>query len=323
MPKSCPLPWKKEKVVPAEEDYECDRAEEQERFRMIEWRTEDDFDPERIACSGQCFRWKKEGSGWRILSGNHCVHLTVYPGILLLEDAAPDDEAYWWNYFDLSTDYRQLRELLRGRNPTVDRAMDNWKGLRILRQEPFEMLITFIISQRKSIGAIRTAVETMSTFCGERLPCGEYGFPDAAALMKMDNWQDLRLGYRERYVRDAVLQAESGALDPGRLAALPDEELRNVLKSISGVGEKVANCIMLFGFHRMDAFPRDVWIQRAMQTMEYHEALYRGYNGLIQQYLFMDARMGTLLQNHRMLDKSDSKQSKISAMKMNKILPKG
>jgi len=271
---------------------------------VIRWKTEDDFDPERIACSGQCFRWKREASGWRILSGNHSAFLTVQSGELLLEDADPADEAYWWNYFDLSTDYRQLRELLKGRNATVDRAMENWKGLRILRQEPFEMLITFIISQRKSIGAIRTAVETMSIRCGERLSCGEYGFPDPAALMRLENWQDLRLGYRERYVRDVVKQVNNGAFDPGCMAALSDEELRNRLKSLSGVGEKVANCIMLFGFHRMDAFPRDVWIQRATQAIDYQESLYRGFNGLIQQYLFMDARMGTLLQNPRDINRN-------------------
>ena len=80
---------------------------------------------------------------------------------------------------------------------------------------------------------------------------------------------------------------------------------------------------MLFGFHRMDAFPRDVWIQRAMQAMEYHEAQYRGYNGLIQQYLFMDARMGTLLQNREISDESDAKQTKIQTRKMDNTLSNG
>ena len=132
------------------------------------------------------------------------------------------------------------------------------------------MLITFIISQRKNIPAIRQAVESLSTTCGTCIDKENefFAFPTPTQLagLSLSDLQDLSLGYRAKYVYEAAQKVASGELDIKKWAMLGDDDLHKALLSCYGVGEKVANCVALFGYHRIGAFPVDVWIDRIQKT---------------------------------------------------------
>ena len=229
---------------------------------------QDDFDLDKIIESGQCFRPQKLADGrYRFLSGGALLYLT--PLGAGQYDAAwyGSDWECWANYFDLGRNYAALRCSLAGQSSYLDKSLEFGQGIRILHQDPWEMLITFLISQRKSIPAIRTAVERLARCCGEPLSAeGDevFLFPTPQQLCGLSGAQLMGcgLGYRTRYIQNAAAQASSGTLDLGALAALPDDALFSRLLELDGVGKKVANCVCLFGYGRTAMAPIDVWIQR-------------------------------------------------------------
>ena len=256
---------------------------------------QDDFDLDKIIESGQCFRPQKLSDGrYRFLSGSALLYLTP------LGDGQYDaawygsDQEYWADYFDLGRNYAALRCSLAGQSSYLDKSLDFGQGIRILHQDPWEMLITFLISQRKSIPAIRTAVEHLARCCGEPLSAeGDevFLFPTPQQLCGLSEAQLMGcgLGYRTRYIQNAAAQASSGTLDLGALAALPDDALFSRLLELDGVGKKVANCVCLFGYGRTAMAPIDVWIQRLIdEEFGGHDPFpsYDQQAGIVQQYLF-------------------------------------
>ncbi len=207
----------------------------------------------------------------------------------------------WHDYFDLGTDYDYFRSKVPSNDSFLQEAIKVGGGIRILKQDPWEMLITFIISQRKNIPAIIKAVETLSQLCGTPIKSSDgqilaYGFPSPEALSRL-SLEDLTacsLGYRAKYIYQATRAVVSGefSLEAGR--EMSDEQLKTHLLKVTGVGEKVANCVMLFGFYRIGAFPVDVWIDRVISN-EYNGnfplELYQGFAGVIQQYMFYYGRI--------------------------------
>ena len=155
------------------------------------------------------------------------------------------------------------------------------------------MLITIIISQRKNIPARRQAVESLSTTCGTCIDKENefFAFPTPTQLagLSLSDLQDLSLGYRAKYVYEAAQKVASGELDIKKWAMLGDDDLHKALLSCYGVGEKVANCVALFGYHRIGAFPVDVWIDRIQKTYyngSFPVEKYEGFAGVMQQYMF-------------------------------------
>ena len=216
-------------------------------------------------------------------------------GDLFIENAAPQDSQLWADYFDLSLDYGAIRRSLCELHPILREAAQYAGGIRILRQEPFEALCTFIISQNNNIPRIKGIVERLCENFGKQLPDGCYTFPDANRLANLtqDALAPLRAGFRARYLLDAARKVNSGAVDLERCRSLPYEEARAELMRITGVGVKVADCTLLFGLHRTEAFPVDVWMRRAldrlfdgMQGSDFGE-----YAGIAQQYIFHYSRM--------------------------------
>ncbi len=289
---------------------------------------EDDFDLTKIAESGQCFRWERvapdtegddretEELSYRIIAGTDCIYVTdLGEGRFQFEWDAFGSESEdglphrWYDYFDLATDYRSIRAKIDpAADPYLWNASEAGKGIRILRQDPWEMLVSFIISQNKNIPGIRRCIEALAGLCGERrTDCrGEeyYSFPTPEAISSLteEALAGCRLGYRCRYVQAAAkaVLAGSNGNDGGSygidLAALRDAseaETIETLTGICGVGVKVANCVSLFGLHHVDAFPIDVWIRRILDA-EYPEGFpferYRPYCGIYQQYLFSYVR---------------------------------
>ncbi len=258
----------------------------------------DDFNLDKIAQSGQCFRWtKQDDHSYRIIAGKHCLYITPQQNDCYELECTEDDyDHFWLSYFDLREDYRSIRgRIPQDRDPFLRRAAECEKGIRILRQDPWEMLITFIISQNRNIPAIRSSVELLAERCGERRkdPRGleYYSFPEPAAILSLsrDELLACKLGYRWKYVLAAAAAVADGTIDLNQLVAADEESTMASLTGIFGVGVKVANCISLFGLHHLNAFPVDTWIKRIL-AQEYPEGYpyesYSPYNGVYQQYMF-------------------------------------
>ena len=261
----------------------------------------DDFDLKKIVDSGQCFRPREISNGvFRFIYGEKILHMSGGDGVFTADCSAQDWERVWKNYFDLGTNYASIRrdietfaagkpyeKILRG-------ATDFGKGIRILKQEPFETLISFIISQRKNIPAIRSSVERICAKFGRRV--GEVNlFPRVEEISSatLDDLTGLGLAYRKDYISDAVRKVSSGEINLTALENFSDEELVDELKKIRGVGDKVANCVALFAYHRVNRAPVDVWIRRALDEDFNGENIFANFGanaGILQQYIFYHKR---------------------------------
>ena len=258
------------------------------------------IDLDKTEKSGQCFRWIPDGDGFLIPAFGMLVRVTEAKGGIDLEMISsskkktnPEEiRSLWSRYFDASLDYSKIRKMPDKKDKFLTAAAEGGEGIRIIYQDPFETLITFIISQRKSIPAIKTSVERICETVGRKIPGTQvYDFPTPCELKKLsaDELSACGLGYRAPYIHDTAEVFDRGEFDAEYLNGLDDETLINTLMSLKGVGIKVANCTALFGFHRLDLFPIDVWIQRALDT--YYDGSfplekYHPYNGIMQQYIF-------------------------------------
>ena len=256
------------------------------------------LDIRKIAESGQTFRmsYDEKRSSESRSDVYRCIALDkiCYAGAGSI-DCPAEDDSFWKEYFDLGTSYESFIEAIDPEDLYLTRAAEFGKGIRILKQDPWEMLITFIISQRRSIPSIKTCVEALCRKWGKLLSCGLYAFPtaDELAAASLEELSGCSLGYRAEYVYLAAQGASSGNIDLEGWRALNDEELTQKLLALRGVGPKVANCVSLFGFYRIGAFPIDVWIDRVLKE-HYPEGfpmeMYKGYAGVMQQYMFYAAR---------------------------------
>lgn len=262
---------------------------------------EDDLDLEKIADSGQCFRWTRgeedESLTYRIIAGRNCLYVTSLGHDCYDFDCTEDEfRGFWRDYFDLGENYRSVRERIDpDQDPFLWEASESEKGIRILRQDPWEMLITFIISQNRNIPAIRRSVELLSETCGQKKTDSKgrtyYAFPEPGAVRALTekDLADCRLGYRCKYVHAAAEAVSGGMIDLDLLRGAEDGEAMSALTGLFGVGIKVASCVSLFGLHHKDAFPIDVWMKRILADnypRGYPYERYSPYNGIYQQYMF-------------------------------------
>lgn len=254
-----------------------------------------DFDLSETLTCGQCFRWKDSGNG--SFSGvvrGKAVSVGIDGDRLIITNASEDDRAMWHDYFDLDLDYGEARKRIADLHSTMREAARFAPGIRILRQEPFEALISFIISQNNNIKRISGIVDRLCENFGEPIG-GGYAFPTAGRLaaLEPDDLAPIRAGFRHRYIIDAARKVHSGQIDLEKLRELPYAEAQRELMTITGVGVKVADCVLLYGLHRMDSFPMDVWMKRAMATLfsDIDPALFGKYAGIAQQYIYHYARM--------------------------------
>lgn len=269
---------------------------EEGKFEEFSTRIEDDFDLEKIVSCGQCFRAKALDNGtYRFITGDHVIYIRKLEGndfnICCSEGSW---EQVWMDYFDLHRSYRDIRKSADKGNSFVNAAIAAGAGLRVLRQDAWEMLITFIISQRKNIPAISRAVEGLSEKFGRKISTpfeAVYTFPTPEALCQASegDLNSCGLGYRTAYVRDAAGRVLTGTLNLDALAECRDEELFAELMKVHGVGKKVANCVSLFGYGRISRVPVDVWIDRAIQEDCQGRDPFGDFGseaGIIQQYVF-------------------------------------
>ncbi|NLW20275.1 MAG: DNA glycosylase [Clostridiales bacterium] len=255
------------------------------------------FNLSLTARSGQCFRFVQLQDGaYHLVAHGHQLYLHDLGGGSF--DLSCDQQTFdrlWHDYFDLGRNYDALEALGTGEDPYLASALRYARGMRILRQEPFETLMAFIISQRKSIPAITRCVSQLALRFGEQIAPGVHAFPTPGALARASD-EDLAacgLGYRVPFISQSARLVHEGRIDLGALADLPDAQLAASLMTLPGVGVKVASCVMLFAYQRMDAFPVDVWIDRVLRQhypTGFPFERYKGVAGILQQYLFCYAR---------------------------------
>lgn len=260
----------------------------------------DDFVPEKIMASGQCFR-VSEGSNetYYFIAEDKIIHIRKIDSYEFEVSCKVGDwENYWKRYFDLKRSYSDVRERCYGKNGFIDEAIDFGAGLRILQQNPWEMLITFIISQRKSMPSISKCVQALSRNFGSEIPDGfdendeavfAFPTPEQLACTSEIELKTCALGYRAPYVLNAARMVASGNFDLNECSKLPDDELISRLTSLKGVGPKVASCISLFGYGRLTSVPIDVWVSRAIDNYFEGENVFLQYGcdaGIMQQYVF-------------------------------------
>lgn len=262
----------------------------------IEFKNIYPFNLEQTLDCGQSFRWSEnaDGSFTGVVRGRVAT-VSYSDKTLTVHENGEVDDKLWREYFDLDLDYADIKDKLSSMHEVLNEASEYAGGIRILHQEPFEALITFIISQNNNIGRIKGIVERLCENFGEKIDDTHYAFPTAERLAQLtpDELSPIRAGFRHRYIIDAAQKVYSGEIDLESLRTVEYSSAQKELMKITGVGVKVADCVLLYGLHRLESFPLDVWMKRAMKVLfdgmkgdEFGE-----YGGIAQQYIFHYSRM--------------------------------
>lgn len=261
----------------------------------------DDFDLYKIVESGQCFRPLNIGEDvYRFIFQDNVLYIKHLGGDEYDISCTIDEwNSTWISYFNLDTSYSHIRSSISKDDSYMNKCAKESVGIRILCQDKWEMLISFIISQRKSIPSIRSSIEKICELCGSKINTGReevYLFPSAKQIINcdIDKLAACGLGYRLPYIVEAAKTITANPELLTLFAEFDDELLFNNLVAFKGVGMKVANCVMLFAYNRTGRAPVDVWIQRVIDEE------YNGINpfdnygevaGIMQQYVFYYRRL--------------------------------
>ena len=258
-----------------------------------------DFIPRHTFDCGQCFRWNQESDGsYMGVAGGRAVKISSDGANIELSGCSEEDYADFWDkYLDVRRDYGKIKKAVSV-NDTMRRAVEYGGGIRILRQEFFETLISFIISQRSSIPKIRSCVEKLCTLYGKEISFGGktlHAFPSAETLARLseEDFRAIGVGYRAPYILSAAQKVAGGEISGSELENCETGKARELLLKLYGVGDKVCDCVLLFSLGKYDLFPSDVWIKRVMaEQFSANDAKHTGeetfgaYSGFAQQYLF-------------------------------------
>lgn len=278
----------------------------------------EDFNLKETFECGQCFRWNEEEDGsYTGVAYDKVINVKLEKDMLIIDNTDLNDfYDIWFDYFDLARDYRQIKESL-SKDPVLKEAIQYGKGIRILRQDTWETLVSFIISQNNRIPQIKKVVENLASSFGEPIEYkGKvyYTFPKAEELVMFDveTIAKTKCGFRAKYILDAASKVFSGEIDLLKLFEYSTNEIRDILMSINGVGPKVADCVILYSIGRYDTFPTDVWIKRIVEYLYLKREgtpleiqlfaidKFGDLSGFAQQYLFYYGReMGKKIFNER------------------------
>ena len=244
---------------------------------------------------GQANRWREKSNGiWQGVAFNKYLEIEKLDDgtVIFYNTTASDFENIWCDYFDFNRDYTEIIKAISS-NEVLKKAAEYGKGIRVLNQEPWETLCSFIISQNNNIKRIKGIIERLCENFGDDMG-GYFTFPTPEKLagLSPEDLAVLRSGFRAKYILDAAQKVSNKEIDLNNLKNLSCVDAQKELMKIKGVGPKVADCALLFSHRHIEAFPKDVWIKRAM------EVLFEGnlpkeaekYAGIVQQYIFFYAR---------------------------------
>lgn len=248
--------------------------------------------------SGQCFRWIKISSNeYEGVCSDKAVHLyseknnKLYIN-LLSQKFTDEDEIFFKNYFDVNAKYKDILKKICSKSNILKKAMHFAPNIRILHQDPWETLCSFIISQNNNIIRIKNIIERFCFFFGKKITDQHHAFPtyQSISTKNVKDLEVIRSGFRARYIIDAAQKIASGEVNLEALRDIPTDLARAELMKIKGVGEKVADCTLLYGYDRLEVVPKDVWINRAIKVLfpgtEDLTEIFGEYAGVAQLYIF-------------------------------------
>lgn len=268
-----------------------------------------DFCPQHIFECGQAFRWNRDKRGYIGIVGDKVIRADYHEEeqMLVLENCTLEDYHHVWkHYFDLDRDYGKLKKQLSSDEIMKD-AVQYGRGIRVLNQDPWETLISFIISANNNLKRIQGIIEKLSIKYGREINwdgncCHTFPTPGSLAFAREEDLKACGCGYRGSYIKKTARMVVDGLVLPYQLKHLPYEEAHKALLGCSGVGDKVADCILLYSMEKTEAFPVDVWMKRVMeyfyvgqpasakQIKSIAAKRFGKVAGLAQQYLFYYAR---------------------------------
>ena len=280
-------------------------------FKYVIDKELDSFELVHIFECGQCFRWEKETDTSYIgVIKDTVLRITKKDDSIVLEGNTLSDniEDYLYEYFDLDTNYSKYKNIFLNTDEYLKRSVEFGYGIRILKQDLWEMVISFIISANNNIPRIKKIINAISKEYGNKIVFDGkeyYTFPEPEALAKasVEDLRKLGLGFRDKRVHKTTRMILEKEIDLNQLKTIDDtEKIKEKLLLLDGVGEKVADCILLFALHRLDAFPVDVWVRRVMNDLYIHnedeesvdkklirkiaDEKFGDIRGIAQQYLF-------------------------------------
>ncbi len=260
------------------------------------------FSLRQICDSGQCFRMKQEAdSSYTVIAFERFLRMEQREEEIIFYCSQEEFDTIWKDYFDLDTDYGEFIGAIDEGDEYLKSAAVFGSGIRILNQDIWEMIISFIISQQNNIKRIRKCIETICKNYGEKRVCAEgvefFAFPTAKVLsgVSEEEFRACNLGYRSKYLVQTAKMIAEGDFDLEGLKRLSYPQAKQELLKLSGVGSKVADCISLFSLHQLDAFPVDTHILKVLERC-YQKGFpfekYNGFAGVLQQYIFYYDLMG-------------------------------
>ncbi|MBR4723826.1 MAG: DNA-3-methyladenine glycosylase 2 family protein [Clostridia bacterium] len=256
---------------------------------------------------GQCFRWNYDEDGFSGVAQGRYLHICQKDGKIIFKDTSLDTfNRIWKHYFDLERDYETVKAEL-SKDAVLKNAISFGGGIRILNQDAFECLISFIISASNNIPRIKKIIELLCANFGEEFVKGGriyHKFPTAETLsaLSLEDLSVIKAGFRDKYILAAAKAVKNGQIDLASLKNASFDYAKSQLLRLSGVGEKVASCILLFGLEKHEGFPVDVWVKRIMEycyfdkeqtketISEFANNKFGDLGGFAQQYLFYWAR---------------------------------
>lgn len=284
----------------------------------------DHFHIGQILESGQVFRFEKISDlSYLLIAKQKLIKITQQTGstsVIIHNSHSGELEEIWKNYFDLETDYANIARVLSAKDEYMKKAVVFGSGIRILKQDPWEMLISFIISQNKAIPHIKQCIKNISERYGDALEEEDreehlyYTFPTPEQLVKAteEELRECKVGFRAPYIVDACQKVYSGEVALNDIFRMPTEEGKKELMKIKGVGPKIADCILLFAFGKSEVFPTDVWIKRVIEGIyfegrdtkleeiqKFAKEYFGDLAGYAQQYLFFYGRENALFKESK------------------------
>lgn len=255
----------------------------------------DSFDLRQTLDCGQAFRFKQDEKGvWHGIAKGRVLTLYKDNDSIVIENMTENEfNDVFYRYFTFDIDYSLLKQKFSA-DETLKKAIEYSSGIRLLRQDKFETVCSFIFSQNNNIPRIKGIIERFCENFGEKLGDGIYDFPTAEKIsgLSVDDLAPVRAGFRAKYIIDAAVKIHNGEINLDSLDTMPIEDAREELMKVKGIGPKVAECILLFSCGRFEAFPLDVWMKKVMEQL-YPNGLpecVKGNEGIAQQYLFDYAR---------------------------------
>ena len=275
------------------------------------------FDLKQTLECGQIFRYEQVSKhSYMVIAKNKRITLTHQPEsttLILHNSNLSEYEEVWKDYLDIETDYGHIISQISKDDPHMEKAVEYGQGIRILKQDTWEMLISFIISQNKAIPHIQQCINNLSQSFGQLITDKSeetyYAFPTVEELSKAteEEIRACKVGFRAPYIMDACQKVMDNTVILEALPAMSTLEAKETLMKIKGVGEKVAHCVLLFGLNKTDTFPTDVWIKRVMQEVYFNNQEIKNddiikfanekfgdYAGYAQQYLFYYGRQSEI-----------------------------